>query len=200
MLSAQENLSGRRLFFALWPDAATRTRLAALVPALPAEPLTGARVSPAQNLHLTLAFLGTVAASAEAQLRGLAKDNAGRPPLSSEPSVPPPLTLSLDTLGCWPRGGILFAAPSFTPAGLIALAVDVSAMARAAGVAMRSDAAFRAHVTLARRVSAGVAWPWPLAEPIAWSVDRYALVWSRPTPAGSLYEVVETWPLPVDGR
>lgn len=185
---------GRRLFFALWPDRATRAQLAALLPAMPMAPLAGARRVPAQNLHLTLAFLGTVPTATEARLIELAQDNAGRRPVSSDDSMLPPLALSLDTLDHWPRGGILFAAPSQTPTALAALAADVAALVRAAGVALPA-VPFRAHVTLARRVFAGITWPWPLPTPIAWSVDRYCLVWSRPTPAGSVYEVVASWPL-----
>ena len=206
MNSERENTSGRRLFFALWPDVATRARLAAVMPALPPTALAGARPVSAQNLHLTLAFLGAVPASAEARLLGLAQDNAGLPRLSSgysvslsppnAPGAPRALTLSLDTLGHWPRGGILFAAPTQTPAALAMLAADVGAMARAVGIAIAADTPFRAHVTLARRVAAAATVSsWPLPGPIVWSVNRYCLVWSRPTPTGSVYEVIASWPL-----
>lgn len=201
MNSERENASGRRLFFALWPDAATRAQLAALIPALRAASLVGARPVPAPNLHLTLAFLGTLPASTEAQLLGLVQDNAGWPPLSSghlvvSPQNPfPTFTVSLDTLGYWPRGGILFAAPTQPPAALAMLAAEVAAKARAVGVALAADTPFRPHVTLARRVAAAASPSWPLPAPIVWSVDRYCLVWSRPTPAGSVYEVVAGWPL-----
>ncbi len=61
-----------RLFFALWPDPPTRTALAMLVDGLP---LVGGRRVPAENLHLTLAFLGNVdegaAAAARVALRHL---------------------------------------------------------------------------------------------------------------------------------
>lgn len=203
MNSERENAGGRRLFFALWPDAATRAQLAALLPAVPLAAVAGARPVPAQNLHLTLAFLGTVAASAEARLIGLAQDSAGQRPLSSsgQPGslpllrVPPALALALDTLGHWPRGGILYAAPTRPPAALPALAAEVAALARAAGVAPPTDTPFHAHVTLARRLAVAPTLAWPRPAPIVWSVDRYCLVWSRPTPTGSVYEVVASWPL-----
>jgi 2'-5' RNA ligase len=48
-------MSVARLFVALIPPAAVRTELAAL-----ARPLAGVRWSPAENLHLTLRFIGEV--------------------------------------------------------------------------------------------------------------------------------------------
>jgi len=45
-----------RLFFALWPDDATRRALAACASAVVAQ--TGGREVAAGNLHLTLAFIG----------------------------------------------------------------------------------------------------------------------------------------------
>ena len=195
MNSERENASGRRLFFALWPDAATRARLVSLLSAVPQTCVTGARAVPAQNLHLTLAFLGTVATSTEVRLIELAKDNAARRSLSSDDSLSPALGLSLDTLDYWRRGGILFAAPTRTPPALAALAADTVALARAAGISMRADMPFRAHITLARQVQTRCVWSWPLPAPVAWSVNRYCLVWSRPTQAGPMYEVVASWPL-----
>lgn len=195
MSRERENASGRRLFFALWPDAATRAQLAALIPVLPAASLVGARPVPAPKLHLTLAFLGYVPASAEAQLIRLVQDNADRPPLSSVSPRDPTaaLTVSLDALGHWPRGGILFVAPTQTPAALATLAAAVAAKARAVGIALAGDTPFRPHITLARRVAVATTPPWPLPAPILWSVDRYCLVWSRPTSAGSVYGVVASW-------
>ena len=53
---SNERPETRRLFFALWPDEATRERMAALLKAL-----RGARgrAVKAEKLHVTLAFIGT---------------------------------------------------------------------------------------------------------------------------------------------
>ena len=51
----------RRLYFALWPDAALRATIAR-VAAGPAA-VAGGRAVPAADLHVTLAFLGGVPAA-----------------------------------------------------------------------------------------------------------------------------------------
>src|ERR1700724_2954341 len=50
------NEATQRLFFALWPDAATSNALAALAQQVAAE--SGGRPTAPGNVHLTLAFLG----------------------------------------------------------------------------------------------------------------------------------------------
>ena len=50
------NEATQRLFFALWPDAATSVALAALAQQIAAE--SGGRPTAPGNVHLTLAFLG----------------------------------------------------------------------------------------------------------------------------------------------
>ena len=198
-MSYSEQLTprGRRLFFALWPDVATRAALAAITPALRVALPADARVSRANNLHLTLAFLGTIALPVEARLLRLVKDIAASGSLSSPtPVALAPFTVSLDTLDYWPHNRILFAAPATPPGALAALAARVHALAITAGISMPDAVPFRAHVTLARQVPARTeAWQWPLARPIPWRVDRFALVRSRPTPAGPAYQVLADWPL-----
>ena len=58
-----------RIFFALWPDAGARDALSALARDTAAQ--TGGRAPSAGNLHLTLAFLGDVAAARIAALHAL---------------------------------------------------------------------------------------------------------------------------------
>ena len=55
----QAGESAQRLFFALWPDPAVRAALAGVTARLP---LPRGRLTPPQNLHVTLVFLGAAAA------------------------------------------------------------------------------------------------------------------------------------------
>ena len=64
----------RRLFFALWPDEATRERMAALLKAL-----RGARgrAVKAEKLHVTLAFIGNADADYHQCLESAAEEVQG---------------------------------------------------------------------------------------------------------------------------
>ena len=85
----------QRLFFALWPDAAARAVLAAAV----TEPvrLSGGRAVAESNLHVTLAFLGSVAQPRVRELRQIASA------VAAACSGEQPLMLRFDALAHWPR-------------------------------------------------------------------------------------------------
>ena len=93
-----------RLFFALWPDPAVREQLAKQQ-----QHISGRRV-PADNLHLTLAFLGvqprSLLPSLEAALDTLAL---------------PALQLTIDRLGYFSKPRIAWAGPSTPPAALMSM-------------------------------------------------------------------------------
>src|SRR5947199_233573 len=59
-----------RLFFALWPDAATRTIIGELARQVAAE--SHGRAVASDNIHVTLAFLGTQPVASVPELRSLA--------------------------------------------------------------------------------------------------------------------------------
>lgn len=158
-----------RLFFALWPNAVTRTRLDRWGQAL--HEICGGRRIPAENLHLTLAFLGNVADARVPEV-GAAMDRvAARRFL-----------LTLDTPGYWKKNSIAWAGTSVVPAELEALAAELRASLAAASIPFDPQP-FAVHVTLLRDARAPAAMP--ALEPIAWPVDGYALVAS----ADGRYEV-----------
>ena len=178
-------VKSRRLFFALWPDAAQRERLGEAVHA--AVRGSGGRSVPAAQLHVTLAFLGSVAVPRVAQLTdiaGAAAHAAGLPGGRIE--------LSLDRLAHWRRPQLLCALPACPPAALGALAAGLIASLREAGFAPDLKP-FRPHVTVARKVtrpSESAALP-----PIRWRFEAFALIESLTLESGPVYSVVEAYPL-----
>jgi 2'-5' RNA ligase len=170
-----------RVFFALWPDAEAVAHLSALAHELTAH---GSRVMRPGSLHLTLAFVGAVPAERIPQLEEIAGA------IRAEP-----FELSLDRLGFWPRGGVLWAGCRQAPAPLRRLAGTLAADLRGAGFAIdaRAGADLVPHVTLARRARCA-SLP-RLETPIAWRVQDFALVESHLLPSAASYRTLAGFPL-----
>ncbi|MFC4277226.1 RNA 2',3'-cyclic phosphodiesterase [Achromobacter aloeverae] len=152
-----------RLFFALWPDAATVRALAAW--SAQAQATCGGRAMRAETLHLTLAFLGQVPAELVEPLIRLTLQRPFAPG-----------TLRLDRYGVFPRQRIVWAGPGD---GAPALAAEVAALWRDLGALgdLRPDHPFRPHVTLLR--NADTAAPPPPSPPaLDWHYERCVLVQS----------------------
>lgn len=174
-----------RLFFALWPDAPAGARLAQATEA--AVQASGGRPVPAEQLHLTLAFLGAVPTARLAELLALAPVAVCAAGLRDEP-----LALTLGRLERWPGPPVLCVLPVDPPAALGALARGVVGALGAAGFAPDLKP-FRPHVTVARKVvrpSEAV----PIV-PVRWTFERIALIESRTLERGPVYSVVGTCPL-----
>jgi RNA 2',3'-cyclic 3'-phosphodiesterase len=141
-----------RLFVSLRLPSAARAHLAAA--------LAGARTTDVGRWHVTLAFLGEVP-SPEPLLPGLRAAAAAHPPLA------------LRVRGGGAFGRVWWGGLDGDLPGLRALAADVAAACRAAGVALE-DRPYRPHVTVARR---GVG-PHPLAsyEGPSWTAAEVELV------------------------
>ncbi|MGH8169930.1 MAG: 2'-5' RNA ligase family protein, partial [Steroidobacteraceae bacterium] len=115
---------------------------------------SGGRVVPAANLHVTLAFLGSVA---ERQLARLAEIGRGvarvfGSDLAGEAASGSPLELRFDHLEYWRAAQLLCALPAEPPAGTMALARRLQARLIESGFAPDLKP-FRPHVTVARKVS-----------------------------------------------
>jgi RNA 2',3'-cyclic 3'-phosphodiesterase len=168
----------RRLFFACWPDEATR---AAMVHASrKAVRGSGGRPVPAGNLHATLAFLGSVP---EGRLPAI---------LAAGQSIrAAPFEFSFERIDFWRRPQVLVARAE-NPAGVEDLVAALWAGVEPLGLA-RDLRPFRAHVTLARKVRQ------PAADltlhPVTWPVRELTLVESVTDPAGARYRVLAQWPL-----
>ncbi len=166
----------RRLFFALWPDAAIRAAIHRATG--PAVRRVGGRPMPAENYHLTLAFLG---AQPEFRLSAILDAAAG--------VTPPRGELELSRLGYFTRARVLWLGPDRTP---LALRRDVRGLWDALeplGI-KRERRPFAAHLTLARKAGRLPAAP---VFPVVWHYRGFVLAESVSGAQGALYKVVARW-------
>lgn len=171
-----------RLFFALWPDAALCRQLHVLGGELLGRH-SGRRIPP-ENLHLTLAFPGTVDPARKDCLVQMV--TATRIPV---------FKLTLDQVGFWPRKGILWVGGT-APTELLALVQEINRVLQRCGLAPASRP-YQIHLTLARNVDGLCLDPGRTVAPVVWEVSRYALVASQTLPEGARYEIVRNWELAV---
>jgi 2'-5' RNA ligase len=168
----------RRLFFALWPDAAVRDQLYRAAHSVHRG--TGGRLMRRANLHQTLVFIGTIA---DEQVARVEAAGAG--------IHVPPFTLEFGTTGYWRHNRIVWAAPAATPQPLTALVGALEAGLTRAGIEF-DDRPYRPHVTLVRDARASA----PLPElTFDWHVRDFALVESGRDASGVVYQVIARWPL-----
>jgi RNA 2',3'-cyclic 3'-phosphodiesterase len=175
-------VKNRRLFFALWPTAAVRERLAAEVHAQAAF----GRAVPARNLHVTAVFLGAVAAERVARVQESAL-SAQKLTLGGK------FMLHLERIEFWRRSNLICLTAEHAPPQLLSIVAALRAGLRERGFELRDHETFRPHVTLVRDVArapaaAGVA-------PVQWPVESFALIESQVGQRGSEYTVLDEWPL-----
>ncbi|VFN06250.1 MAG: 2'-5' RNA ligase [Candidatus Kentron sp. G] len=169
----------RRLFFALWPTEAVRRALRELLEK--STPSLGGRPVPAENLHVTLLFLGSV----DAARQGCLEKAAGG-------IDAPPFELRFDHLGSFPRARIIWSGVSETPPALLSLAAELGRGAAGCGLEPEGRP-FTPHLTLARKAGKPVR-DVPHA-PVAWPVEGFCLAESLTLPTGARYRVLKRWPL-----
>ena len=167
-----------RLFFALWPDAATRDALNRTGKWLH-QHWDGRRMR-ADTLHLTLSFLGDVpAAQRERLLSGI------------QAAALAPFELSLDQPGYWPHNRIGWLGLRQPSAQLEHLVQALREQLRELAVPF-DDRPHTPHVTLLRKSRGGVA---ATCQPVRWKIDGFVLVASNPQADGAHYDVLKHWPL-----
>lgn len=169
----------QRIFFALWPDAVTRERLADIAAQIPLR--RPARRVPDYNLHLTLHFIGTVDGSVVDCMRRQAR--------AVESAA---FEIVIDDSGRFTGAGV----------GWLGCSEVVDALdrlhRRLGRELTRCDytpekRAYRPHVTVARKLRGALP---PIAfDALRWKVDNFVLLESRPAERGVRYHVVETYPL-----
>jgi len=166
----------RRMFFALWPDAETRVRLARATK--DAVRRSGGRPIAKDRFHVTVAFLGNLTP-------------AGFEIASAVPPIPVgAFTLVLDTIGAFASSRTLWLGSRSVPPALVELERRLWEALAAKGF-IREERIYRPHVTLARRARVVdeeiVRVEWPVAE--------LALVESLPDGRNVHYEPLRSWPL-----
>jgi 2'-5' RNA ligase len=165
-------LPSSRYFFAAWPPAATAAALEGW-----AKRLDG-RVTPAAKIHLTLAFLGPVAP--EKALEAARSINGRRH------------SLPLEKAHYWKHNKVVWAGPRETPPALAELVAMLHAALRRADYSLEIRP-YAAHITLLRSAPPPRELP-PLPR-VEWPVGEFALARSANTAKGSVYEIVERFPL-----
>lgn len=186
-----------RLFFALWPDAAARAALAAWQPVL--QGLCGGRAMPAEDLHLTLLFLGEVGLHRLEALSLAAQEVRGEP-----------FELSLDAAHYWGHNHLVYAAPHLVPLRLAQLVQDLQRSLRKHRFSF-DKRTYKPHLTLLRHAKWNDApkagnplptegWteltpPLPRAGSVAWQAREFVLAQSDTGKDGTRYRVLASFPL-----
>ncbi len=174
----------RKLFFALWPDEATRQRLVDATRDISAG---GVRM-PAANLHMTLVFVGYVDETTQRCMEAAAQ-------LIDMPSF----VIQLDRIDSFGQK-ILWAGSSKPPEALFTLQAQLDTrLADACGYQPEARR-YRPHVTLERKLKQPL--QAELDAPVIWKADRFALVESITSPeqgAPPRYEPLRFWSLSPHG-
>lgn len=163
----------QRLFFALWPDEVTRKALALLQETFTHQP---GRPVAAQNLHITLAFIGNVDGAMKNCMQARAET------VSFEP-----FSMILTRLGHFRRSKVTWLGPDTCPSPLKSLVERLNAKLETCGY--RPDKRpFSPHLTLLRK--AGPIKSDTEITPLLWHIDRFCLVQSSTLAQGAEYRVL----------
>lgn len=166
----------KRIFFALWPPAATAAALFAWAEEVRKQ--TGGRCTPVERIHLTLAFLGDADAAEAVEAAKMVSA--------------PAHTLPLEESRYWKQNDIVWAGPRQTPPPLAQLVERLQLELYRREFTMERRP-FAAHVTLIRKASRPAALP-PLPA-MAWPVSEFVLVQSRISGEGPTYTPIERFAL-----
>ncbi len=170
-----------RLFFALWPELSVRHALDTAAAEMHA--LCGGRRTRADTLHLTLVFIGDLAASRLPLVLAAAGEVAARK-----------FEMCFDRPGCWRHNRIAHLGCNSVPPGLRDLVGVLETRLDAAGIAF-DRRAYVPHITLVRKADCALQMTNPAPAPIRWPARDFVLVSSSLRSGGALYEQLGRWPL-----
>ena len=143
------------------------------------------RAMPAENLHITLAFLGERTAEQRACMEAAADGVAAES-----------FELHFNEVRYVSRREILWLGTGQLPPPLLGLVKRLSSALMACGYEPEHRP-FQAHVTLMRKLHHPPRVP--LTADLHWPVEQFALVRSELTRAGAIYTVLRRWPLTGSG-
>lgn len=167
-----------RLFFALWPDDATRDALNRTGKWLHQH--WGGRRMREDTLHITLAFLGETLAERLDALVACADS------VRTEA-----FELVLDEAGYWRHNRIGWLGAGETPTQHVELVKALNVALKADGFPVDARPHVP-HVTLLRNSRGGEV---PPCVPVRWPIREFVLVQSNMDTHGAHYEVIRRWPL-----
>jgi 2'-5' RNA ligase len=177
-----------RVFFAIWPDAAAKEQLMELASGLQRNlGCTGRRIS-AENIHLTLVFVGNVDNHGLQALCRAAEEIAK--------TGKRPFELVIQKIGYWKHNHIAYAAPREIPSALEELVGILREAIESVGFSAE-ERAYKPHITLMRDATCS-----PLSKtmeaigPVVWEVREWLLVKSEQSGGGGVvYSPIGYWPL-----
>ena len=180
-----------RVFFAIWPNAAAQRRLAELAERL--EAVCDGRKVRAENIHLTLVFLGEVSIDRLDALCQAANEVQGTGVRA--------FNFAVEEVSYWKHNRIAYAGTAKAPQGLLDLVDALQSALSAAGFAFDQQASYVPHITLVRKARC----PAPstelrrglpeLAQPIVWPVREWVLVKSEQANGRLVYLPIGRWSL-----
>lgn len=165
------------MFFAIWPPRVAADALHAW--AVAAQRATGGRVTRAETIHLTLAFLGETDEKRLADLKSVSSEGRRH-------------ALPIEQARYWPHNRIVWVGPHEIPGFLQALVENLIEELESRRFKTEKRP-FAAHITLIRKARDPGALP-PLPA-VDWPVTEFVLVRSRLSAAGPGYEVLQRFPL-----
>ena len=173
------------LFFALWPDEASRTHLAAAVDDLRVGPVPSGRWIKPSRYHLTLQFLGEHPA--------LPEDLIGHACGAAACVEAAAFEIDLDIAGSFGNTRIpCWLGSSEPPSGLRTLHDVLGTALREAGCRVVGGTSFTPHLTILRDADRPM--QARLAKPLRWRIEEFVLIHSRTQPTAP-YRVCGRWPL-----
>jgi 2'-5' RNA ligase len=168
-----------RLFFAVFPDGESRQRIAAAARALELEGASA--YLPPEKYHMTLVFLGGVSDSVIHAVREI-----------GEAQRVECVSLRFDRWEYWDGARAVVASSPDRPEPLVHLRASLTEGLMRRGIAF-DDRALRPHITVARKLAQAPVLP-ELSE-FSWTLRAFSLASSVTAPSGSVYTVVDSWPL-----